>query len=49
LKIVKMTTDWLEPIVERGYRDSGEFQWIRETAINALESGATRIKFGIEW
>lgn len=35
--------------IERTYRESGTFQWARETFKNADESGATRIEFGIEW
>lgn len=35
--------------IERTYRESGEFQWVRETFMNAVEAGATRVEFGIEW
>lgn len=35
--------------IERTYRESGTLQWVRETVVNALEAGATRIDFGIEW
>jgi hypothetical protein len=37
------------PVVDRTYRDGGKHQWVRETAINAIEAGATRIEFGVEW
>src|SRR5215216_3179558 len=36
-------------IIECTYRESGSFQWVRETLINALQAKATRIEFGIEW
>lgn len=35
--------------IERTYRESGTFQWVRETFKNADEAGATRIEFGVEW
>ena len=31
------------------HREGGTFQWVRETLINAMEAGAKRIEFGIEW
>jgi hypothetical protein len=36
-------------LVDRTYRESGPYQWARETYINAVEAGATRVEFGIEW
>jgi hypothetical protein len=36
-------------LIERTYRESGTFQWVRETLKNALEAGAARIEYGIEW
>ena len=36
-------------LIERVYRESGTFQWVRELQTNALESGATRIEYGVEW
>jgi hypothetical protein len=36
-------------MVERGYREGTNFQWVRETTINAIEAGATKIEFGVEW
>lgn len=44
-----MKTAGTHHLIERTYRESGTFQWVRETHINAVESGATRIEFGIEW
>ncbi|MEM9405872.1 MAG: hypothetical protein AAGA81_07540 [Acidobacteriota bacterium] len=44
-----MQTDGTQHIVDRIYRESGPFQWVRETFINAEEAGATRVEFGIEW
>lgn len=38
-----------EHFVERNYREGGQFQWVRETAVNAIEAGATKIEFGTEW
>jgi hypothetical protein len=35
-------------LIERTYRESGRFQWVRETVKNALEAGAARIEYGIE-
>jgi hypothetical protein len=47
--IRKMHTNRIAPMIERGYREGTKFQWVRETAINAIEAGATRIEFGVEW
>lgn len=44
-----MKTTGTHHLIERIYRESGTFQWVRETVINALEAGATRIEFGIDW
>src|SRR6476660_9937428 len=38
-----------EHFVERNYREGGRFQWVRETAVNAIEAQATHIEFGTEW
>ncbi|NBD12976.1 hypothetical protein [Corallococcus silvisoli] len=35
--------------IERTYREGGAFQWARETLVNAIEAGATRVEYGIEW
>lgn len=44
-----MKTAGTEHLIERTYRESGTFQWVRETYKNAVEAEATRIEFGIEW
>src|ERR1700676_2563180 len=49
MKIRTIKTSRIEPCIGRGYRDGGTFQWVRETAINAIEAGAKRIEFGVEW
>jgi hypothetical protein len=38
-----------EHFVERNYREGGRHQWVRETLVNAIEAGATRVEFGTEW
>lgn len=35
--------------VRRSYEACGPYQWARELLMNALEAGATRVEFGIEW
>jgi hypothetical protein len=44
-----MKTSGTEHFIERTYREGGTFQWVRETYVNAIEAGATRIEYGIEW
>jgi len=44
-----MKTAGTQHFIERTYREGGTFQWVRETWLNAVEAGATRIEFGIEW
>jgi hypothetical protein len=44
-----METAGTQHLVNRTYRESGPYQWARETYINAREAGATRVEFGIEW
>ena len=44
-----MQVDGTEHLIERTYRESGVFQWVRETYKNSIEAGAKRIEFGIEW
>ena len=44
-----MRAEGIEHYVQRVYNESGTFQWVRETFVNALEAGATRVEFGIEW
>lgn len=36
-------------LVDRTYNEAGRFQWAREAAVNAVEAGATRIQFGLDW
>ena len=47
--IVPMRVSGTEHLIERTYRESGPYQWVRETYINAVEAHASRIEFGIEW
>lgn len=35
--------------VDRIYAETGAFQWARESAVNAIEAGATRIYYGLDW
>jgi hypothetical protein len=49
LLIMPMRTAGIHHFIDRTYRESGTFQWVRETLINALEAGATRVEVGIEW
>lgn len=44
-----MKTAGTQHFIERTYRESGTFQWVRETFKNAEEAGANRVEFGIEW
>ena len=44
-----MKTAGTQHFIERTYRESGTFQWVREAFKNAEEANATRIEFGIEW
>lgn len=48
-RILPMKTAGTQHLIERTYRESGAFQWVRETYKNAEEAGATRVEFGIEW
>jgi hypothetical protein len=47
--ILPMKTAGTQHFIERTYRESGQFQWVRELVVNAVEAGATRVEFGIEW
>jgi Histidine kinase-, DNA gyrase B-, and HSP90-like ATPase len=44
-----MKAKGVEHLVERAYREGGRYQWLRETVVNSLEAGATRIEFSTEW
>jgi hypothetical protein len=49
IRISPMRTAGTQHFIERTYRESGVFQWAREAYINAIEAGATRVLFGVEW
>lgn len=49
VKTLPMKTSGVHHLIDRTYRESGRFQWARETMVNALEAGATKVEFGIEW
>jgi hypothetical protein len=44
-----MQTAGTQHLIDRTYRESGQYQWVRETFLNAEEAGATRVELGIEW
>lgn len=44
-----LTVEGAEHFVERNYRESGRYQWVRETLVNSIEAGATKVEFGTEW
>jgi hypothetical protein len=48
-RILPMQTAGTQHLIERTYRESGQYQWVREIFVNAIEAEATRIEFGIEW
>ncbi len=48
-RVRAMKTAGTQHFIERTYREGGAFQWVRETVVNAIEAGATRIEFGVEW
>jgi hypothetical protein len=48
-RILPMKTTGTEHFIERTYREGGTYQWVRETLVNAIEAGATRIEYGVEW
>ncbi len=47
--ILPMQTAGTQHLIERTYRESGQYQWVRELLRNAFEAGATHVEFGIEW
>lgn len=49
VKTLPMKTAGTQHLIDRTYRESGRFQWARETLVNALEAGATKAEFGVEW
>ncbi len=44
-----MKTAGTQHFIERTYREGSQFQWVRESYINAVEAGATKVEFGVEW
>ena len=48
-RILPMKTAGTHHFIERTYRESGQFQWVREVLMNSIEAKATRVEFGIEW
>lgn len=44
-----MQTAGIQHLVGRVYREGAPYQWVRETVINALEAGATRVELATEW
>ena len=48
-RILPMKAAGTQHMIDRIYRESGQYQWVRETFVNAVEAGATRIQYGIEW
>lgn len=49
MSIEPMKTRRVGPFVDRYYRETSRFQWARELAVNAIEAGASRIDFSVEW
>ncbi|MFN8173750.1 MAG: hypothetical protein U0T02_01625 [Solirubrobacteraceae bacterium] len=49
VSVLPMKAAGTQHFIERIHREGGAFQWVRETYVNALEAGATRVAFGVEW
>jgi hypothetical protein len=49
VRVLPMKTAGTQHLIERTYREGGQFQWVRETMINAMEATATRVEYGVEW
>jgi len=47
--VTPMKVSGVKHHVDRVYREGGEHQWVRETLVNSIEAGASRVEFGIEW
>jgi hypothetical protein len=47
--LIPMSATNLRALVDRTYRESHPFQWVREALINAKQAGATKVYFGVEW
>lgn len=48
-KLIPMSATNLRALVDRTYRESHPYQWVREALINAKQAGARRVHFAIEW
>ena len=48
-KLLTMGVTNVAALIERTYRESHPYQWVREALINSKEAGATKVHFGIEW
>jgi len=47
--LVGLVATGLHNIIDRIFRETGPYQWLRELFQNSCEAGATRILVGIEW
>lgn len=43
-----ITAGAVKPQIDRQYKDTNAFQWVRETLANAYQAGATKVLYGIE-
>lgn len=48
VKTEPMKSGPIAPFINRTYDEGGDFQWVRETIVNATEAGASNIWFEIE-
>lgn len=48
-KLLPMGVSNIPALIDRTYRESHPFQWVREAVINSTEADATRVHFGVEW
>lgn len=46
---LSIQAEGVQHLINQVYRQSGRYQWVRETFQNALEARATRVHFGVEW
>lgn len=44
-----MTAADVTPMVDRAYAQGQTFGWVRETYVNAVQAGASRVEFTTEW
>jgi len=47
--LIGLSVRGIKNIVNRFYRETGAFQWLRELTKNSIEAEATKIYVGIEW